>query len=701
MLSFSPTFKLSYLSFLLKEKKNLNKKIHSLFCKNHEEKLYFFSRSSWAIASIVLFKKNSCIFIPDFYCDEAIFLLRKLKVNIIFYKLKLDNTIDIEDIKKKAKIHKPDVVLFCNYFGKSYFNSYLYDLKKKYDLWIIEDSTHCIKPINNSDHKGDFVIFSPYKMFPIPMGSVMVSKSSIKDLNLLNHLEDQFINAIKSSSLKLPGKKTNLIFFIKWFLKQFFKQLGINKLKIEHFESDNYINSEKELLNPQIGAFSKKLMIIFLLNSQKIINNRFQMFELVKKVIEQKKVSYSKSKNFNVNLNVNEEMSQNHPYMLEVNGNYQHIKGFYDYLKNFKFPVLTWPALPRQIKENNDTDNLAIKKRNSKFYIPLHYQPGDFIQNLSEEKKVNRTINFIKITEKEWIELFNKCEKKNIVNDISYLKSQKQILNINNTKYKILLNDNIVGIFALLEKKFFFIKYLRINRGPLFIGEYIDKNSEIDILKKISIFNFKNSFAFFKFSPEIKNFNHDLLIDNKKKTFLFDGDGWKSSKLDLKLDIIKIRENLSQKWRNSLNLFEKENILIKEESSEESIKIILNLYKDLQKQKKFKGINIKFLNNFLNNSKCLIYVGYLDNKFLGYICISTVSNLGTYLLGYANEQGRKVNVMNGLMWKAIVDLKEKQYSYLDLGGLDDLSTPGIFRFKSGVNAKEYKLAGSFKKIKWF
>ena len=131
MLSFSPTFKLSYLSFLLKEKKNLNKKIHSLFCKNYKEKLYFFSRSSWAIASIVLLKKNSCIFIPDFYCDEAIFLLRKLKVNIIFYKLKLDNTIDIEDIKKKAKIHKPDVVLFCNYFGKSYFNSYLYDLKKK------------------------------------------------------------------------------------------------------------------------------------------------------------------------------------------------------------------------------------------------------------------------------------------------------------------------------------------------------------------------------------------------------------------------------------------------------------------------------------------------------------------------------------------------------------------------------------------
>ena len=57
--------------------------------------------------------------------------------------------------------------------------------------------------------------------------------------------------------------------------------------------------------------------------------------------------------------------------------------------------------------------------------------------------------------------------------------------------------------------------------------------------------------------------------------------------------------------------------------------------------------------------------------------------------------------MNGLMWKAIVDLKEKNFDYLDLGGLDNNSTPGIFKFKSGLNAKNYSLIGSSKKIKIF
>jgi len=697
MISFSPTFRFDHLSFFLKKNKNIEEKFYHLFCKNNKDKTYFFSRSSWAIASITLLKQNPCVFIPDFYCDEAIFLLRKLKVKIIFYKLNQDNSIDKNDLKEKSKINTPDIILYCNFFGKNQFISYLYDLKKKYNSWIIEDSTHNLPSIENSDYKGDFIIFSPYKILPIPMGSIMFCKLNIKDLNLSNTNNDLFIDSIKSSKLKLPNKKINLIFIFKWFLKQFFKQFGINKLKIEHFDSDNYLKSENDLFNPRLDNFSKKLMIIFLINSQVTINKRLQMRELIQKVIRQKSNSFSISKD----INISGQIFESHPYMLEVNSEKKYIKDFYDYLTQYKIPVLTWPALPLEIKKKKDIFNSAFLKRNSKFYIPLHYQPGNFIKNLLKEKKSNDKIEFLEIKDQEWIELYNKCSKKNIVNGINYLRSQKKIHNIKSTKYKILLNNSIVGIFVLLKKNFLFLKYNRINRGPLFLNGELNNYSKINIIKKMCFFGNKKIFTFFKFSPEIENCNHDSLIDDKKKTFLFDGSGWRSSLLDLKQDQLVIRQNLSQKWRNSLNIFEKENIDIKEENSKKSIDIILNYYNNLQKQKNFKGIDIKFLNYFLNNSKSLIYIAYFNNEFLGYICISTEDDCGTYLLGYANERGRKFNVMNGLMWKAIIDLKKKNFSYLDLGGLDDLNTPGIFKFKSGINAEEYKLAGNFNKIKFF
>ena len=101
MISFSPSINFSDLFYFLKRKKNSFNDLHSIFCKDKDDKLYYFSRSSWAICSIALLRKNACIFLPEYYCDEAIFLLRKIKVKIIFYKINEDNSFDISDIKKK------------------------------------------------------------------------------------------------------------------------------------------------------------------------------------------------------------------------------------------------------------------------------------------------------------------------------------------------------------------------------------------------------------------------------------------------------------------------------------------------------------------------------------------------------------------------------------------------------------------------
>ena len=115
MISFSPSLSFMEILPLLKHKNSIQK-IQNIFCKNKKEKLFFFSRSSWAICSIALLKKNPCFFIPEYYCDEALFLLKKLNIKIIFYKINEDNSINIDDIKSKTKLNNPDIILFCNLF---------------------------------------------------------------------------------------------------------------------------------------------------------------------------------------------------------------------------------------------------------------------------------------------------------------------------------------------------------------------------------------------------------------------------------------------------------------------------------------------------------------------------------------------------------------------------------------------------------
>jgi lipid II:glycine glycyltransferase (peptidoglycan interpeptide bridge formation enzyme) len=54
--------------------------------------------------------------------------------------------------------------------------------------------------------------------------------------------------------------------------------------------------------------------------------------------------------------------------------------------------------------------------------------------------------------------------------------------------------------------------------------------------------------------------------------------------------------------------------------------------------------------------------------------------------------------MNGLLWIAIIELKKKNLSYFDLGGLDEINTPKINKFKLGINGKNYELVGNYNSI---
>jgi hypothetical protein len=691
MSSFTPLFHFFPLTKFFKKKNNL-RNLNNLYCKNNKNKLFFLSRSSWAIYSIALLKQEPNIFIPDYYCEDVIFLLRKLRVNIIFYKLKDDNSIDFDDVKDKLKFNKPDIFIYCNFFGKNCFDSILFDLKKRFDFWLIEDATHNLVPTNGIGYRGDIVIFSPYKFLAIPMGSIMTCSNDFLNKINVNEDEEFFINKILESKISRTIKNYNLLFSFKWIVKQFLKIVGMRKIRIENFEKDIYVKSINNFYHPKLDILSKNLMIHQLQEFHDILSKRLKMYGLIKKLINQEKIFFSKQ------IIVEDIDDETNPYMLEIKNNNVNLKNFYDYLKKHQLPVLTWPTLPKEVKQINIERNSALKKRLNSFFLPLHYQPEIFIKNLKKEQPKNIQIEFKIIEDSEWEKIYSKCENKNLINSLPYLETQNKILKIKNTKYKIMLNKEVIGIFVLLKKNFFCFNFTRINRGPLFLEKNIGTNLKLIVINKIIELEKKFWFNYFKFSPEIISKKKEPIINYNKNSFLFDSKGWSSSILDLRQNEDEIVKNLKQKWRNSLNTFNKYDVEIKEEVSKDSIEKILKYYKELQEENNFKGLNLKFLKEYLNRSKKLIYFAYRNNVFLGYICISIHHNSSTYLLGYSNKEGREMNVMNGLLWNAILKLKKKDLCYFDLGGLDDVNTPTINKFKLGINGKNYELVGNYNSI---
>ena len=79
---------------------------------------------------------------------------------------------------------------------------------------------------------------------------------------------------------------------------------------------------------------------------------------------------------------------------------------------------------------------------------------------------------------------------------------------------------------------------------------------------------------------------------------------------------------------------------------------------------------------------------------LGMVLIARYGHTCEYLAGVIEEAGRTVNIGHLLLWRAVCEMKSLGYTWFDLGGMDPQRTPpGIFHFKAGLGASEYRLLG--------
>ena len=115
------------------------------------------------------------------------------------------------------------------------------------------------------------------------------------------------------------------------------------------------------------------------------------------------------------------------------------------------------------------------------------------------------------------------------------------------------------------------------------------------------------------------------------------------------------------------------------------------------KKNKFQGPNPKLYQYIFDNhkNKLLLFQAFKDNTPIAGQMFFLHGNTSTYLVGYNSISGRENYAHNYLIWNAISYLKKSNYKFLDLGGIDNLNTPGIAKFKNGVNGENFGLIGDW------
>jgi hypothetical protein len=170
--------------------------------------------------------------------------------------------------------------------------------------------------------------------------------------------------------------------------------------------------------------------------------------------------------------------------------------------------------------------------------------------------------------------------------------------------------------------------------------------------------------------------------------------GYASARLDLTPNEATLRAALHGKWRNALTQVERAPLRV----DAADLPWLLERYGALRRQRRFGGPGPAMLSRILSRaapeSVVALHATFGNEAVAGALFL-THGRGASYLVGWTDEPGRRLNAGTLLLWRGMLELRRRGIGSLDLGGIDTQRSPGIARFKLGVGGQAYRLAGTF------
>lgn len=170
--------------------------------------------------------------------------------------------------------------------------------------------------------------------------------------------------------------------------------------------------------------------------------------------------------------------------------------------------------------------------------------------------------------------------------------------------------------------------------------------------------------------------------------------------MDLTPSLEDLRKSLHQKWRNVLNKSERQNIEIVSGQNQQLFDDFSGLFHELVTNK---GFDVNLDDRFFSDvQRCSppqeqfhMAIAYHDEKAVAGQLSSICGETSVYLLGAANETGRKLGAAYLLQWHTISESRHQGCRYYDLGGIDREENPSVFLFKQRMGGEETAVASVY------
>ncbi len=173
--------------------------------------------------------------------------------------------------------------------------------------------------------------------------------------------------------------------------------------------------------------------------------------------------------------------------------------------------------------------------------------------------------------------------------------------------------------------------------------------------------------------------------------------GYATAWLNLRPSEESLLGGLHGKWRNGLRTAEGAGLRIRTAGRTRIVDEALDAYDSFRRNQRFIGPPAALIRQIrqASSSAIQIWQASQSSETVAGIAMARHGASATYLAGWTGEQGRTTNAHNLLLWRAVIELHEAGIQWLDLGGIDTQTAPGLARFKLGLGGVLETQAGTY------
>ncbi|WP_448208358.1 lipid II:glycine glycyltransferase FemX [Azospirillum sp. sgz302134] len=305
----------------------------------------------------------------------------------------------------------------------------------------------------------------------------------------------------------------------------------------------------------------------------------------------------------------------------------------------------------------------------------------------------------------EWSSLFARIPRSTLPQCFGYAQAMGRTHGFVPRLGTIRRGGEVVGLVQILERRMLrLFRQRQMHRGPLWLdGVEPDQETLEATFRLLRRACPDNAFNRASFLPELAASpeTEDML---RRCGFRRFGPGYRTVWLDLSRNEDELRAAMARDWRQRLKGAEKAGLVIDLDWEAKNLPWLMKQEHEQALTKQFRPMTGPLavrIRNALVKGDGVLMAAALESKARdakpvasGLFYLHGTS--ATYQIGWANEAGRKSGAMRLILWRAALALKARGVSWLDLGGINPESAPGVTEFKLGTGGEAVETTGLYR-----